>query len=245
MRFLFWSVKGMGKASRKGQVKEYIAQNNLYMVGLQETKREDFQDNENELRELSVNKPFTWRWSPAKGTSGGILVGIRDDFFELEMCEVHDLYVWIGLRHRISNFRFYVVTVYGPAHHELSRYFLQSLSEIINKGSCLPILFGGDFNLIRETKDKNNENLDKGLMDAFNEFIGVNSLREIKRSGSRFSWTNKQLDPVLVNLILVSIEWEERFPLCMSWTMTRVRSDHNPVVFESGELGEKALLVLL
>ena len=40
-----------------------------------------------------------------------MLVDIRDDFFELIMCEVHDFYVWMGLRHRISNFRFNLVTL--------------------------------------------------------------------------------------------------------------------------------------
>jgi hypothetical protein len=32
-------------------------------------------------------------------------------------------------------------------------------------------------------------------------------------------------------------EWEERFPLCMAWSLTRVGSDHSPIILDSGEQG--------
>ena len=43
----------------------------------------------------------------------------------------------------------------------------------------------------------------------------------------------------MVNLdrFLVSTEWEMRFPLCNAWSLTRVGSDHTPIILDSGEHG--------
>ena len=58
--------------------------------------------------------------------------------------------------------------------------------------------------------------------------------------GARFTWTNKQDDPVLVNLdrILVSVSWENNFPLANAWSMTRVGSDHVPIILDDGVEGQ-------
>ena len=100
-------------------------------------------------------------------------------------------------------------------------------------------MIAGDFNLIREPSDKSSPIYNQSLIDFFNNFIGNHNLREIKRSGPKFSWTNKQSLPTLVNLdrFFVSTDWELRFPLCSAWSLTRVGSDHSPIVLDSGEHG--------
>jgi exonuclease III len=82
----------------------------------------------------------------------------------------------------------------------------------------LPIVFRGDFNLIREEADKNSDNYNYQLIDQFNEFIWDDQLRELKRSGQKFTWTNKQDKPIMMNLdrVFFSMGWEERFPLSFS-----------------------------
>jgi hypothetical protein len=42
---------------------------------------------------------------------------------------------------------------------------------------------------------------------------------------------------MMVNLdrILVSTEWEARFPRCFAWCKTRIGSDHWPVMLDTGE----------
>jgi exonuclease III len=71
MRFLFWNIRGLGKRSRKRQVREFIADHNLEVVGIQETIKETFTDRE--LLDLLGNKDFSWKWSAARGRSGGSL----------------------------------------------------------------------------------------------------------------------------------------------------------------------------
>lgn len=139
------------------------------------------------------------------------------------------------LRDRKSNFRWVTVTVYGPMNHDLSVAFLKELGDICGQ-IVLPIVIGGDFNLIREITDKNSDNIDFHLIEQFNAFIGDFHLRELKRSGQKFTWTNKQDNPIMVNLdrVLFSMDWEEKFPLSISWCLTRVGSDHSPILVDNG-----------
>lgn len=114
--------------------------------------------------------------------------------------------------------------------------FLYELSQICEKAT-LPIILGGDFNLIREISDKNLDNHNQTLMDKFNDFIDDYQLRELKRSGQKYTWTNKQENPVPVNLdrVFFSMGWEEKFPLSISWCLSIVGSDHAPIIVDNGE----------
>jgi len=57
MRFLFWNVRGLGKGSRRRQVRDFIDEHNPEVVGLQETIKEYFSDSE--LYDLSGNRDFS------------------------------------------------------------------------------------------------------------------------------------------------------------------------------------------
>lgn len=128
------------------------------------------------------------------------------------------------------------MVVYGPANHEFAGVFLEELSLVCSRG-VLPLLVGGDFNLIRGMKEKSSDNYSFGLMYAFNSWIGKYQLREVKRLGPKHTWTNKQTSPVMVILdrCLMPLSWEDKFPLCSAWCLTRVESDHWPIILDSGE----------
>lgn len=71
----------------------------------------------------------------------------------------------------------------------------------------------------------------------FNEFIDKFELREIYRSGGGYTWSNNQSAPTQSNLdrILVSTDWELKFPLTTLTSLTRVGSDHSPLLLNLGE----------
>ena len=72
------------------------------------------------------------------------------------------------------------------------------MDEIYNKiDSCLlPLLIGGDFNLLRYPSDKSSANFSWALAEAFNAFIRDEAIREIPRVGARYTWTNRQASPI-------------------------------------------------
>jgi len=121
-------------------------------------------------------------------------MGANLDSLEIEDCCVVDFCIAMTLRDRRTNFRWVMVTVYGPINHQLSELFLAELGNVCQ--TALPIIIGGDFNMIREEADKSSENFNYQLMDQFNGFIGDYQLRELKRSGQKFTWTNKQDNPI-------------------------------------------------
>jgi hypothetical protein len=134
-------------------------------------------------------------------------MGIKEDSYEMEDTDIGDFYVSMVVRQRAPNYRWEMVIVYGPVQHDKSRDFIAELSRKCMMAT-LPLVFGGDFNLIRDTPEKNSSNFNQALMDKFNMFIDLHQLQELKISGPKFTWTNKQPNPVMVTLdrILVSTD---------------------------------------
>jgi hypothetical protein len=111
--------------------------------------------------------------------------------FEIENHEVGEFYISMVLRNRTSNYRWEMIMVYGQTHNDRSRDFIAEMSRKCMVAT-LPLIMGGDFNLIRHMNDKNNDNVNQELMDRFNMFINLHQLQEIRRNGPKFTWTNKQ-----------------------------------------------------
>jgi exonuclease III len=83
-----------------------------------------------------------------------------------------------------------VQVVYGPANHDKSGEFLEELKNKC-RNSEVPMVLGGDFNLIRGRADKSNSNINWNLVNLFNNFIADLQLQKLRRGGRRFTWTNK------------------------------------------------------
>jgi hypothetical protein len=79
----------------------------------------------------------------------------------------------------------------------------------------LPILIGGDFNILRSPDEKNNDNYDDRWPFLFNAIIDGLCLRELQMSGRNFTWANNLVNPTYEKLdrVLMSTEWEHKFPL--------------------------------
>jgi hypothetical protein len=98
------------------------------------------------------------------------------------------------------------------------------------------VVVAGDFNLIRGSADKSNANIDWSRVRLFNDSIARMDLGEIKRTGARFTWSNKQANPVrsVLDRVLVSASWEGKFLLLSLCAETRIGSDHTPLILDSG-----------
>jgi hypothetical protein len=84
------------------------------------------------------------------------------------------------------SFSWSLFVVYGLADHRRSPKFLQELKEAIS--ACpLPLVVGGDFNLIRGSRDKNNSNINWPCVHSFNDCIANLELQEIRRTDARYT----------------------------------------------------------
>jgi endonuclease/exonuclease/phosphatase family metal-dependent hydrolase len=234
MRCLFWNIRGFGRKGRRTLLKEYLRLHRIDVVLLQETIKQDFTDVE--LRSLEVGERLFWDWLPATGQSCWMLIGVRDSVFEVGSIDRGQYFLSVAVLHRVTNRTMDFIGIYGPADHGHSRVFLQEVSNKI-ASTTRPLLLGGDFNLIHAAEDKSNSNLNWPVMDLFNENIASWALREIPRTGARYTWTNRQLNPIrsALDRVFISPEFESIFPLCSLAAETSLGSDHTPLVFDTGE----------
>ena len=101
------------------------------------------------------------------------------------------------------------MVVYGPAQNNLKEQFL---TELVNMciHEKLPILVGGDFNILRPPYEKNNDNFDSHCLFLFNAIIDGLNLRELEMSGRKYTWANSLPNPTYekLDIILMATEWE-------------------------------------
>jgi hypothetical protein len=112
-----------------------------------------------------------------------------------------------------DNFKWALVAVYGPAQQSSKELFLTELVNMCSHES-LPILIGGDFNILRSHKENNNSSYNDRCPFLFNAVIDGLNLRELEMSGWKFTWTNhlQNLTYEKLDRILMVTEWEQKFP---------------------------------
>lgn len=69
-------------------------------------------------------------------------MGVKIDKFEVEQEEVSGSFIGMLVRNRMTNFRFWVINVYGPAQHEFLADFISDITSFCEKES-LPLILGG------------------------------------------------------------------------------------------------------
>jgi hypothetical protein len=100
----------------------------------------------------------------------------------------------------------------------------------------LPILIDGDFNMLRNPNEKNNDNYEHRRPFLFNSVIDGLSLPELEMSGRRFTWANALPNPTYEKLdrILLSTKWEQKFLLANVIALSRDISYHTPLLLDTG-----------
>lgn len=234
MKGIFWNMRGMGAIEKMGLLHDMIKDNNADFVGIMETMKQDF--NPGMLRGISGQKTFHWDWMPATGKSGGILVGINTEKFNVLDVSKGKFCVKLELMDNDTKAHWDLVVVYGAAQNEEKSSFLSNLADLLHHQKN-PIVMGGDFNIIRKESEKNKSGGYNKWSFIFNAIIEQVSLRELHLGGRQFTWSNNLENPTLEKLdrVFISTEWEEKFPLTDVKTLPRGLSDHNPLLFSTGE----------
>ena len=144
MRGLIYNIRGFGQEGRRNQLKRYIRQEKLDIIGLQETIKPDF--SMTELRSLEFGGQFAWNWLPANGLSGGLLLGFRDDCFEVGEWKKGIFFLSTTFLQRKCRTKWCFILVYGPADHRRSVEFLGELETVV-RNCNLPLVVGATLTL--------------------------------------------------------------------------------------------------
>ena len=233
MAGIFWNARGLGEPEKRRFLKETICEHKVEFVCIQETKKKDFTGLW--LAGISGNFTFIWLWQRAVGASGGLLMGVREDLFDVDTCVASKYMTRMTMMDKRTSFKWNLVNVYEAAHSRDKEEFLISFVQMLGS-SVFPFVVGGDFNIIRRSKDRNKTKKLPKWSFFFNSIIEHWGLKELELSGRNFTWSNNQIDPLFVKLdrILVSPSWELKFPLVTVRTLVRGVSDHTASLMHTG-----------
>lgn len=226
---LIWNCRGVTKKGMSSCLKDLLYTYHVDFVGLQETIKKNY--SENFFRKVDPGKSFAWHWIPSVGRSGGVLCGINSENFDIISVNIGTFAVKAIVLDKKLNKKVCWVTVYGPPHDDKKEEFLTEMASLCSDQS-LPLLIGGDFNILRFSSEKNKTFRGNKFTDMFNLIINSHDLREISMSGGKYTWSNNQADPTLERLdrILINEKWELQFPLTNLRKIPRFLSDHNPLI---------------
>jgi hypothetical protein len=92
-----------------------------------------------------------------------------------------------------------LIIVYGPAQDDRKEQFLIELSNICAQNK-LPLLLGGDFNILRFSSEKNKNFTANRFSDMFNWIINSYELREVVMNEGNLLGVTIRGTPLLKNL---------------------------------------------
>jgi len=207
MKGVFWNSDGFKDPKKHKFISDLTKEHNLSFIAISETSRKNFTSPF--LKNLCAGRDFLWHVKEPRGRSGGILLGIDLNVYDIGAIDEGDHYVKFHLCTKMDGFKWALVVVYGPAQNNLKEQFLTELGNMCSHEK-LPILVGGDFNILRTPYDKNNDNFDSRWPFLFNAIIDGLNLRELEMSGRKYTWANSLPNPTYEKLdrILMATEWE-------------------------------------
>jgi len=234
MRGIFWNSRGLADLAKRRFLANTSREHKLDFIALLETGRYNFTSQF--LQTISSGLEYDWHCLPPRGRSGGILLGVNLETLEVGNVILGDFTVKFQVKSRADGFRWALVAVYGAAQPELKSAFLADMVRICGD-ERLPILVGGDFNMIRRREEKNNDNFDARWSFMFNAIIESLDLKEIELTGRQFTWANYLENPTYEKLdrVLTSVDWEHKFPFVTVRALQRGTLDHTPLLVDSGD----------
>lgn len=127
----------------------------LAFLCLQETMIDHF--SKTGLHNLCGGRNFKWHKPPPRGKSGGILVGVSEDYLDVLESEHGDHYVRMLVYDKSIDLTWDLITIYEDAQPKRKADFLAKLSRVY-KNHTMPCVVGCDFNIIRKSSEKNKPN---------------------------------------------------------------------------------------
>jgi hypothetical protein len=227
----FWNIKGLNKTSRLKCLTEFIRDYKLDFVGIQEAKKSDFPSDM--LRFIDSN--MILNFMPSKGTAGGILVSFKSTVFYVCSWQYFDYCVVAMIKNLVDSLMWRLIVVYGSAYVEFKLEFIAEMHRVMPSWMG-PTLVGGDFNLVRTQKEKNNGNINFTHSAVFDDWINTWGLIEIRDPSRSFTWCNNQEVHVMATLdrVLATTNWESTYLRSTVTILPEGVSDHNTLKINFG-----------
>lgn len=235
---LCWNVRGLNDADKRALVRESVVSSGVSVVCFQESKLEEVDAS---IVVETCGAAFdSFVALPAEQTRGGVIVAWNGTMFRGVSAHQGRWSITVKLDWILGDRSWFLTSVYGP---QLDAEKLLFLDELIEVRNCCQGQWkvSGDFNLIAAAADKNNNRINRRMMNAFRNKLNELELRDMYLFGRRYTWSNEQQRPTLEKLdrVLVTTQWEESFPEAHLQALSSSGSDHCPLLLTCGDTGAK------
>ncbi|KAL4318837.1 hypothetical protein GQ457_18G015900 [Hibiscus cannabinus] len=216
---------------KKAAVRRILSCNKASVLFIQESKLDSV--NVRPIRDMggSANN-MDWLFSPAVGSAGGLISLWNPNVFDCLSSETQRNYIVLEgkLRFQSHCLHCILVNVYAPNGPEERKVMFNNLRGYISNFN-LPIIVGGDFNVVRNVEERVGICLKKGEMQVFSEFIDSLCLIDLPASGGPFTWSNFRAKPSLsrIDRFLISSEVFRTWPDIVQTILPKNISDYNPI----------------
>ncbi|KAL4308799.1 hypothetical protein GQ457_01G003850 [Hibiscus cannabinus] len=232
---LSWNTRGLGRPEKRRSVVKTINSCGAKVVFLQETKVSG--SKMDTIRRMCGQRKDGCSISPATGASGGLMSLWEKGFFSLESQISYDRVIVLIGTFSSNNERCGLVNVYAPNDPVERGCFFESLSNILVSAQ-VPVIVGGDFNVVKCREEKVGAAVDDRAMGKFNEFIQCNGLVDLPMGGNFFTWSRREphVTACVLDRFLVSPEVISWFPKLSQSALQRKLSDHCPVLLREEQI---------
>lgn len=208
---LYLNVRGLNSDKKWDAIRSKILDSKCDVICLQETKRELFDISL--IKKLCPPSFDAFEFLPSIVASGGIITIWKSVIIEGHLSFQNNFSISIDIRSRHNNAKWVLTNVYGPCSREGKIEFTNWLKDI-QMPDDVEWLLVGDFNLMTSPSDRNKPGGDVTEMFLFNEAISAVRLVELPLQGRKYTWTNKQPDPLLERLdwFFTSNAWTLSYP---------------------------------
>ncbi|GMJ14282.1 hypothetical protein HRI_005097400 [Hibiscus trionum] len=228
--FVTWNLRGLGSRTKRAAVRRVLGKLKSGVVLIQESKKEVV--DECFISQICGRQfRFSFAFSPSEGAAGGIITVWDDSFFRLKFSIIHSKYVACVGTLLNEKLDVAIINIYAPNDVSERRRLWAELKEMVHQLN-IPVLIGGDFNVIRKQSEKLGFHSNKKAMAEFDEFIEGLALIDLPLSGGEYTWCSNREEPVFCRLdrFLVDAEIISKWPNVTQNIVASSISDHKPVV---------------
>ena len=233
IKILSWNVRGANNPEKRKVIKQFIRDQRVDLVCLQETKVQNM--NMQLARSLGVGRFSEWVAVDASGSAGGILLIWDKRILEVNETVCGSFTASCSFRNVEDGFHWIFTGVYGPGLSSLKEEMWEELGSVRGLWDG-PWCIGGDFNASISPNESNRGGRITQAMRRFASVIDDLGVGDLPLQGGPFTWSGGTNGQTMsrIDRFLVSGDWESYFSRITQITLPRPVSDHFPILLDGG-----------
>ncbi|KAK1361733.1 hypothetical protein POM88_046207 [Heracleum sosnowskyi] len=233
---------GLRSRVARRNLKDLVLASKANIICIQETKCESLDYwQKNSIWSVSSHG---WVWQKSQGLSGGLLCSWDASMVTCLGIAQTQNWIWMQMSLVSSGERFNVVNIYSPLSKRGKESIWKDLESIVNLSPDEACCFLGDFNCVRNSREK--VNCEYRLRDSlgFNSLIKDQNLFDIKFLNTDFTWFDSKGKKSKLDRFLTNLNWYESGEWVVK-ALGRKQSDHKAIILwvEEQDWGPKPFKV--